>query len=127
MPKRLLPIEPRAQEAEAGCLAACAQMVLGGLGIVVEQSELNHLFELTPLGVPLSRLKLLESYGVQVSIHRDGTLDNLLQAVDQNIAPIVFIRTDQLSYWAEDTQHAVLVMTSPCPAETAEVFETSAV
>lgn len=50
MPKPLLPIEHRQQEDDAGCLAACVQMVLAHLGVTVSQTELNRLFELTPLG-----------------------------------------------------------------------------
>lgn len=84
-------------------------MTLARLGITVSQDELNRLFELTPVGVPTSRLKRVEQYGIQVSIQKGGSLDDLLQAIDQDITPIVFIRTGQLSYWPEDTQHAVLV------------------
>lgn len=109
MPTPSLPIEHYPQEDEAGCLAACAQMVLADLGITISQAELNQLFELTPLGIPLSRLKRLDQHGVNAAIHRNGTLDNLIQAIDQNIPPIVFIRTGQLSYWQEDTQHALVV------------------
>ena len=109
MPTPLLPIEHHPQEEEAGCLAACAQMVLAGLGITLSQAELNQLFGLTPLGVPLSRLKRLDLHGINVAIHRNGTLDDLTQAINQNIPPIVFIRTGQLSYWQEDTQHALVV------------------
>lgn len=109
MPMHSLPIEHCLQEVDAGCLAACAQMVLAGLGVTVSQAELNQLFELTPLGVPLSRLTRIDSYGVRVTIHRNGTLEDLIQAVDQNIPPIVFIRTAQLTYWQEDAQHALVV------------------
>ena len=109
MPKPLLPIEHYPQEEEAGCLSACAQMVLANLGITVSQADLNRLFELTPLGVPLSRLTRLAQHNINVAIHRNGTLDNLSQAVDQSIPPIVFVRTGQLSYWQEDTQHALVV------------------
>jgi ABC-type bacteriocin/lantibiotic exporter with double-glycine peptidase domain len=104
-----LPIEHYPQEEDAGCLAACAQMVLTDLGINISQAELNQLFELTPLGVPLSRLTRLDQHGVNVAIHRNGILDDLIRAVDQNTPPIVFIRTGQLSYWQEDTQHALVV------------------
>jgi len=70
VPTPSLPIEHYPQEEEAGCLAACAQMVLAGLGITLSQPELNQLFELTPLGVPLSRLTRLDQYGVKVTLHR---------------------------------------------------------
>lgn len=68
MPKLLLPIEHYLQEEEAGCLAACAQMVLANLGITIFQAELNRLFELTPLGVPLSRLARLDQHGIKAII-----------------------------------------------------------
>lgn len=109
MPPILLPIEHRPQEAEAGCLAACVQMVLAGLGLVISQAELNRLFELTPAGVPLSRLDRLQRYRIQVTIHRNGDLPDLRQAIEQNTPPIVFIRTAPLPYWSQDTQHAVVV------------------
>lgn len=109
MPPTLLPIELRPQEAEAGCLAACVQMVLVRSGLVISQAELNRLFELTPAGVPLSRLGRLGRYGVQVTIRRNGDLPDLYQAIAQNIPPIVFMRTAPLPYWSEDSQHAVVV------------------
>jgi hypothetical protein len=84
-------------------------MVMADLGVTLSQVQLNQLFELTPLGVPLSRLKRLAQHSVNVIIYRDGTLDDLVQAIDQNIPPIIFIRTSQLSYWREDTQHALVV------------------
>jgi ABC-type bacteriocin/lantibiotic exporter with double-glycine peptidase domain len=105
---RSLQVEHSLQETDAGCLAACAQMALAQLGITVSQKELNLLFDLTPAGVPVPRLKRLEQYGVQVTIQR-GSCYDLMEAVDSGTAPIVFIRTGQLFYWNIDTQHAVLI------------------
>jgi ABC-type bacteriocin/lantibiotic exporter with double-glycine peptidase domain len=111
VPKPSLPIEHRQQEDEAGCLAACAQMVLAHLGVTVSQADLNRLFELTPLGVPLSRLqRLTQSYKVQVTIHHEGSLADLQQAVNENTPLIIFIHTGQLTYWSEQAQHAVVVV-----------------
>lgn len=107
MPARLLLIEHHSQESDAGCLAACVQMALERLGITISQDELNCLFDLTPAGVPLSRLKRLERYDVRVTIQR-GSQADLLRAIDQDVPPIIFVRTGQLSYWDIDTQHAVL-------------------
>lgn len=104
-----IPIKHAPQETDAGCLAACAHMILTHLNITISQTELNQLFELTPLGVPLSRFSRLQQHGIQASIRRNGELDDLRLAIDQETPPIVFIRTQQLSYWAEDTQHAVLL------------------
>jgi ABC-type bacteriocin/lantibiotic exporter with double-glycine peptidase domain len=109
VPTHLLPIEHSPQEEDAGCLAACTQMILAGLNIHISQTELNQLFELSPLGVPLSRLKRIEQYGLQVTIYRDGTLTDLITYLDQNIPLIIFVRTSQLFYWQEDTQHALVV------------------
>jgi ABC-type bacteriocin/lantibiotic exporter with double-glycine peptidase domain len=104
-----LPVEHHPQEVKAGCLAACAQMVLAKLDVTVSEAKLNQIFELTPLGVPLSKLVRLAQYGVKVAIYKNGTLEDLIQAIDQHIPPIVFVRTGQLAYWQEDTQHALVV------------------
>lgn len=109
MPARLLSVEHRRQKADAGCIAACAQMVLASLGITVSQDELNHLFELTPAGMPAPRLRRLERYSVQVTIQQ-GDQNDLFQAINRGASPILFVRTGQLSYWDIDTQHVVLVI-----------------
>jgi len=44
-------------------------MVLADLGITISQAELNQLFELTPLGVPLSRPTRLDVHGANAAIH----------------------------------------------------------
>ncbi len=108
MPAHLLLIEHYPQKADAGCLAACVQMALARLGITISQNELNRLFDLTPAGVPVPRLKRLEQYGVQVTIQQGDQVD-LLQAIDRGVPLIVFVRTASLSYWDVDTQHALLV------------------
>lgn len=61
--------------------------------------------------MPLSRLqRLTQPYNVQVTIHHEGNLADLHQAVDENTHLIVFIHTGQLAYWSEETQHAVVVV-----------------
>lgn len=108
MPKRWLTIEHCPQEQDAGCLAACVQMAFAHLDITVSQKALNRLLELTPAGIPVSRLVRLERYAVRVEILR-GTLDDLIRAIDQDMPPIVFVCTDPLPYWSLDTQHALLI------------------
>lgn len=108
MPKNSLAIEHCPQETDAGCLAACVQMALAHLGITVSQKALNRLLELTPAGVLISRLIRLERYGVQVTMNH-GTVDDLVQAIEQGIPPIVFVHTSQLPYWSIGTQHALLI------------------
>lgn len=110
MPKRLLPIKHFPQEADAGCLAACVQMISTFLETPILQKKLNQLFELTSLGVPLSRLTRLGRYGLRVNIHHFSDLEDLQRSVDNDNPPIIFVRTHQLSYWQEDTQHALLLI-----------------
>jgi ABC-type bacteriocin/lantibiotic exporter with double-glycine peptidase domain len=109
MPKRLLPIKHAPQEVDQGCLAACAQMALAMLGTQLSQQSLNQIFDLTPVGVPLSRLKRLERRNFRVLIQHNGTPAELIQAIDNGTPPILFVRTGQLSYWQRDTQHAILL------------------
>lgn len=105
---RSLKIDHRQQETSTGCLAACAQMALAYLGIAVTQAELNELLGATPAGVPASRLTRIERYSVRSKFQK-GTAEDLKRALDQNVPPIVFVRTGQLPYWTVDTQHALLV------------------
>ena len=108
MPRHWLTIEHCTQEAEAGCLAACVQMALAHLGILLSQQTLNRLFGLTAAGVPTSRLERLKRYGVQATL-RQGTVDDLRREIDRGLPPILFLRTGLLPGWSIDTQHAVLV------------------
>jgi ABC-type bacteriocin/lantibiotic exporter with double-glycine peptidase domain len=110
MPMHLLPIEYQVQEEEFGCLAACAQMVLGAAGLTVSQNELNRLLNLRTGGVPYSRLQRLTKYKVNISL-APGDESQLRHALDQGIAPIIFVHTSQLtSYWTVPTRHAVVVV-----------------
>jgi ABC-type bacteriocin/lantibiotic exporter with double-glycine peptidase domain len=92
-----------------GCLAACAQMALNQLGLSVTQRELNRLLGLTPLGIPYPHIQRLDRYGVNVVLQR-GDEFSLRTAIDQGVAPIVFMMTIGLSYWTEETQHALVMV-----------------
>ncbi len=105
-----LPIKHIPQENESGCLAACSQMVLHSWGINKSQRVLNHLFQLTSFGVPFSRLTRLQQFGVTTTINLFGDERSMIDAIDQQVAPIVFLRTQPLPYWQADTQHAVVVV-----------------
>ncbi len=110
MPLHLLPVEHYPQEEKAGCLAACTQMALQYLDISSKQRQLNRLFELGEIGAQFSRLERLTRYGVKVSIQA-GDEDELKQAIDRGIPPILFVRTNQLTtYWSADVRHALLVI-----------------
>jgi ABC-type bacteriocin/lantibiotic exporter with double-glycine peptidase domain len=106
---QLLPVEHHRQEQRTGCLAACAQMALQVLGIQRSQQELNHLLDLTDMGVPAPRIQRLNRLGVVVDY---GTGDEyiLRNAINRGLPPIVFLLSGDLPYWQVDLRHAVLVV-----------------
>ncbi len=106
----ILPVEHFPQESEVGCLAACSQMILRFWGIKKSQLSLHRLFQPTSFGVPFSRLTRLQQFNVSVSIRSFGDQSTLIEALDQQTPPIVFLRTQPLPYWQADTQHAVVVV-----------------
>ncbi len=110
MSARLLPVEHRLQEQPAGCLAACAQMVLHHLGISVAQQQLNRLFGLGELGSLLSHIQRVSRYGVKVTIQA-GDENELKRMIDRGIPAVLFVRTNQLTtYWQADVRHALVVV-----------------
>jgi ABC-type bacteriocin/lantibiotic exporter with double-glycine peptidase domain len=106
----ILSVDHVPQESEVGCLAACSQMVLGFLGIKRSQHALNRLFQPTSFGVPFSRLTRLQRLNVVVSIRPFGDERSLIEALEQQSPPIIFLRTQPLPYWQADTQHAIVVV-----------------
>ena len=108
MPARSLSIEHCVQEAAAGCLAACAQMVLRSLGIEQSQRHLNQLLGLTSIGVPYTNLPRLARLGVQVAMDV-GNEAQLQQAIDRDLPVIAFLFTGELPYWPANTPHAVVI------------------
>jgi ABC-type bacteriocin/lantibiotic exporter with double-glycine peptidase domain len=109
VPTRLLNTPHRLQEEEAGCLAACAQMLLQHIGVEATQSGLNRLFGLTSIGIPYSNIRRLEQLGVHVEVAA-GDDAALRSAIDRNQPVIVFVKTGDLSYWSDNTPHAVVVV-----------------
>ena len=83
-------------------------MILAYLGIKTIQTILNDNLELTPAGVPVSRLARLTRYGVDV-VFEKGDAEDIRNAIDRDVPVIVFVRTAELSYWSIDTQHALVV------------------
>jgi len=107
MPGRLLPILHSVQEEGAGCLAACAQMVLAHLGIERTQAELNRLLGLTAIGTPYRNIERLAGLGLTVAL-RSGSDIDLRAAIDDGTPPILFLMTGDLPYWQDNISHAVL-------------------
>ena len=105
-----LPINHRPQEKPTGCLAACAQMALAHIDVAASQRKLNRLFGLTSMGVPWPHVQRLTQWGLRVHL-QVGQEVQLKQAIDQQLPPITFIRTGELTtYWNADLQHAVLLV-----------------
>jgi ABC-type bacteriocin/lantibiotic exporter with double-glycine peptidase domain len=109
MPKPLLRVPHSPQEEPAGCLAACAQMVLAYYGITKSQATLNRLFGLTAIGTPYSTITRLAALGAHVTL-QCGDEKVLRSTLDKSQPLIVFLRTGELSYWHGDTSHAVVVI-----------------
>jgi ABC-type bacteriocin/lantibiotic exporter with double-glycine peptidase domain len=110
MPARLLPVTHHPQRQPADCVAACAAMVLGYLGLPQDYDQLNQLLGVDPLvGTPFSSLRRLTTLGLQVDIV-SGTLAGLAEHLVLGRAPIVLLTTGDLPYWPEDTPHAVVVV-----------------
>lgn len=98
------------QATEAGCVAACAQMVLAFHGLHRAQAELTNVLGVDPeFGTPASRLKRLESAELEV-IYTDGELSVVSHWLDAGLPVILFAQTMELAYWQGwRTQHAVVV------------------
>ena len=109
MPTRLLPVEHCTQEHEAGCLAACGQMVLRFMGIEQSQHRLNQLLGLTSIGAPYTNITRLAQLDVRITIATGDQL-RLQQSIEQNLPTIAFLFTGELPYWQENTPHAVVVV-----------------
>ena len=104
-----LRVEHRRQGEAAGCLAACAQMVLQFIGLRQSQQELNRLLGLMQVGTPSSHIQRLNRLGVTV-VYSVGDEGTLRKAIEQGVPPIVFLSTGDLPHWNVDLRHAVVVI-----------------
>lgn len=113
MPISLLPIKHLPQKDPVGCLAACSQMALAHIGVRRTQRQLNRLFGLSAMGVPMSKVTKLHQHKfwrrtINVT-YQSGNEQYVMKQIDQNLPVILFVHTAELrSYWQRDTQHAVL-------------------
>ena len=104
----LLAISHQQQRQQSDCLAACAEMVLTYLGQPTNYDQLIILLRIGPAGAPFRNLNHLAKLGVTVTIE-SGTIATIQSYLNQAIPPIVFVATQELSYWSETTNHAVVV------------------
>lgn len=106
MPNLLVP--HRMQMAIGYCLPACIEMLLAYYGIERTQSDLmSRLTQIGDVGVVASSVLRLASRGLAVQ-RRRGDLPDLLELLDRRIPAILEVKTGNLPYWSEDTDHALV-------------------
>jgi len=109
VPKTWLDVPHRTQSKEAGCLPACAEMILASFGHLMDQKDLARLPGTSWLGTPSSNVRRLASLGYAVA-YGEASLEEIATYLEQEIPVIAFVRTSDLPYWQTDTAHAVVVV-----------------
>ena len=77
----------------------------------MDYQRLLRLLEIGSYGAPRCNIVRLTRLGVDV-IYREANLSLLNEALRQGDPVIVFVDTGELGYWAEVTNHAVVVVGS---------------
>lgn len=106
----ILPV-PHLTQCQAGeCLAACAAMLLTYLGQTPNYHQVVKLLRIRPgLGAPASNIRNLKKLGVTVT-YQQGNLTELSAHLANNQPCLALVQTDDLLYWTESTQHALVVV-----------------
>jgi ABC-type bacteriocin/lantibiotic exporter with double-glycine peptidase domain len=105
----LLPVSHRQQSQSSDCLATCAAMLLEYLHVPFKYEHLLRLLRVRSFGTEFPNLRYLESLGLSVLIEQ-GTVETLRGHLERGLPPIVFVNTGLLSYWQEQTGHALVVL-----------------
>lgn len=105
----ILPVDHIQQGPENDCVAVCAAMVLNYLGISVTYDRLLRLLKANWFGIPSFRVQELEKLGITV-IYKQGDLTELYEHLSNGRPCIAFVRTAELPYWSQATDHAVVVV-----------------
>jgi ABC-type bacteriocin/lantibiotic exporter with double-glycine peptidase domain len=108
----ILAVPHRRQETNAGCLPACAQMILNYLGLDRSQTELAGLMGTHPqAGTPYSRITRLRSNKINIAYQRASGLDDLAKWLERQLPVIAFVQMRELPHWQGHwSQHAVVVL-----------------
>ena len=106
----LLPVSYQSQRRDSDCLAACAAMVLEYLQIPYRYNRLLRLLKVRDFGSSFFYLQNLERLGVRVQIVFGKDISELQNCLELGLPPIVFLNTEPLDYWNEETGHAVVVI-----------------
>ena len=105
----LLAVSHRRQLQQADCLGACAAMLFGYLHLPIDYARLVQLLGIRSIGAAFLNLRRLEESGVSVVIEK-GSIAKLHRALDQGSPVIVAVNTGPLTYWIDDTAHALVVV-----------------
>jgi len=106
----ILPVPHLLQQQRGECLAACAMMSLVYQGVIANYHHIVKLLEIKPgIGAPAYNIHKLTRLGLHV-IYKQGTLIELHHHIQNNIPCITFVKTAELPYWTEATDHAILVV-----------------
>lgn len=106
----LLPVPFTQQKMGGHCLAACADMVLHYIGRPTRYKRLLKLLKIRDgVGTGFPNISRLEKLGVTVFLRR-GTIDQLYRTLQNGHPCITSIKTGELPYAVEDTQHVVVVV-----------------
>ena len=106
----LLPIPHRVQHEDGECLVACALMALAHIDISIPYQRLSNLLQTKKqLGTPASNVLKLRQLGIKV-VYEQGTLNKLYSYLAHNRPCIAFVKTIELPYWDQVTDHAVVVV-----------------
>ncbi|MBX3011799.1 MAG: C39 family peptidase [Caldilineaceae bacterium] len=106
----ILPVEFVQQQRTGECLVACTAMVLNYIGKPVAYRRLVSVLEVIPMvGTPSSKITNLVRIGVTVQYQR-GTIASLLNHIRSDQPCIVFVKTAELPYRNDITDHALVVI-----------------
>jgi ABC-type bacteriocin/lantibiotic exporter with double-glycine peptidase domain len=105
----LLAVSHRRQLQQADCLAACAAMLLDYLQLSIDYARLVQLLGIRSYGAAFLNLRRLEQLGVSITIEK-GNIARVRRALDQGSPIIVAVNTGPLTYWTDDTAHALVVV-----------------
>jgi ABC-type bacteriocin/lantibiotic exporter with double-glycine peptidase domain len=110
MATTILPVPHIPQRKQGECLAACAAMMLNYLGHSVNYDKLlKPLRVRTSIGAPASNIRRLENLGVTV-IYKQGNWEELQAHLENNRPCMTLVQTGELPYWAEQSDHTVVVI-----------------
>ena len=102
---------PHLPQAELGwCLPACVAMVTAYLQQPLLQDDVARWLDTDELiGTPANRIGRVAQRGFVVTYNAPGSYAELATWLQRRSPPILFILTGELSYWADDCQHAVVL------------------